>query len=308
MSDQETENIEPEVEATTEERPTLFRTFDVGLEPGDGRTVEGLCVPYNVAATVADPPDFQPYEEMFVRGAFKGAAKAPNRVWLAFEHNMTGIPSIGPVLGHGVEFEERDDGLYGNFRVLEHTDGDKALTLIREKVLPAMSIEFEPLGKPRIVDGIVQRTKVHLDRVALVRQGAYPQAQVLAVRAAAAREELGKYEREQVDQKLVDRLARFINIPTELVRAFTEQAWDGSAGRWPDAASYCRSCLIDDNPAGQEKSKALCHLPIREPGGDININAVRNALARVNQVQTSTEKKARARRRLEALLAQFNNQ
>lgn len=59
---------------------------------------------------------------------------------------------------------------------------------------------------------------------------------------------------------------------------FTEKAWDGSAGRWPDAASYCQAALVDNNPAGAAKTKAECHFPVREPDGTYNVNALRAVL------------------------------
>lgn len=56
--------------------------------------------------------------------------------------------------------------------------------------------------------------------------------------------------------------------------AVTDAAWDGSASRWPDTASYCKSCLIDTNEPGEDKVQANCKLPIKEPNGDINKNAL----------------------------------
>jgi len=107
-------------------------------------------------------------------------------------------------------------------------------------------------------------------------------------------------------------LELFVEVPVELrglTRAFTDQPWDGSASRWDTPEAYCSSCLIDDNPAGAPKSKALCHLPVREPGsGDVNINAVRNAMSRVGQVATSPAKRSQAQSRLQRLMAQFDAQ
>ena len=62
--------------------------------------------------------------------------------------------------------------------------------------------------------------------------------------------------------------------------AITDKPWDGSASRWPDTASYCASCLIDLNPSGTDgdkKTQDNCKLPIREPNGDINSNALGSA-------------------------------
>lgn len=57
----------------------------------------------------------------------------------------------------------------------------------------------------------------------------------------------------------------------------TDKPWDGSAGRWPNAAAYAASCLIDLNPPGKPKTKELAKLPVREPDGTINRNAVHAA-------------------------------
>jgi HK97 family phage prohead protease len=161
------------------DEPTLIRTFEANLDgDGDGRTIIGRCIPFDTPATVSDPPGYEPYQEVFRAGAFKAATRAPNRVFLDFEHEL----GIGGVLGHGVELEERPDGLYGRFRVLDHSDGDKALTMVRERVLTGLSVMFQPLRSLRSPGGPVERVRVALDRVSLCRVGAYEDAQVLAVR------------------------------------------------------------------------------------------------------------------------------
>ena len=166
------------------DRPTYARSFE-GVElAADGRNVEMLCAPYDEPAVVADPPpwgDGSPYEESFARGAFDAALKAPNRVLLEFEHFH---PGLSGVLGHATELDSRDDALYGRFRVGEHPDGDKALALIRDGVLTAASVFFQPIKTMRMRDGTMRRLKVRLDRVAIARSGAYPSAKVLAVRTA----------------------------------------------------------------------------------------------------------------------------
>lgn len=207
------------------DEPLLIRQFAVELEESDGRTLEGRVVPFGVAATVADPPDYRPYDEAFVRGAFAGALKAPNRVYLTFEHDMSPHPALDNIIGHGVEFEERDDALYGRFRILDDRDGEKARLMIREKILGALSIEFKPLSKPRIVNGVVQRLKVHLDRVALVRQGAYPSAEVLALRHKLEQEpEPEAWKPEHLPRfapELADGLAKFVTVPVALRHSLT---------------------------------------------------------------------------------------
>lgn len=58
-------------------------------------------------------------------------------------------------------------------------------------------------------------------------------------------------------------------------KQFSDDEWDGSAGRWDTAEAFCKDSLIDVNPSGEEKTKALCFLPFRDPGTQIpNRNAV----------------------------------
>jgi hypothetical protein len=66
--------------------------------------------------------------------------------------------------------------------------------------------------------------------------------------------------------------------------ATTDKAWDGSASRWPDAKSYCQSALINGNTSSNSSEwvKSACKLPIREPNGDINTNALSSAAAVLN--------------------------
>jgi len=46
-----------------------------------------------------------------------------------------------------------------------------------------------------------------------------------------------------------------------------------------NAEKYCQACLIDLNEPGEEKVASRCKLPIREPGGAINRNALTAAAA-----------------------------
>lgn len=163
-----------------DERPWLGRHYETVEIGTDGRNVEMLCAPYDVAAMVDDGQG--PYREEFARGAFAGATRAPDRVYLEHEH---WAPGLSGVIGRGAHFEEQSTNLYGRFRVLKQPDGDKALELIHEGVLTAASVFFAPIKSARLARDHVRRLHVQLDRVALCRVGSYPQARVLAVRSEA---------------------------------------------------------------------------------------------------------------------------
>lgn len=182
------------------------------------REIEGLVIPFDTVSRVADPPRFEPYEESVRAGAFRAVTGAPNRVLLDFEHYgamddvLGSMGSIAGTLGHARHLEETSSGLYGNFRVLRGSDGDKALELAQEGVLAGFSAAMKPLRSVRTARGVVERVKVHLDRVSLCRVGAYERARVMAVRA-----ENVVVEEEDLlpplDPMLALRLSRFITLP-----------------------------------------------------------------------------------------------
>jgi len=172
--------------AETAKRPHLVRAFPAEVTVGDGRTLDVRIVPYNEFTEVGDPP-WQPevvYRESFMPGAFDHQMRAPNRVVMDVEHEGFKLnKGFESWIGRAVSLRSEPDGFYGSFRVFDGPMGDKALELVREEVLGAVSMEFDPLrsiGRPS--DGVVRRAKAHLDKVALLRQGAYEGARVLAMR------------------------------------------------------------------------------------------------------------------------------
>lgn len=90
---------------------------------------------------------------------------------------------------------------------------------------------------------------------------------------------------------------------------FDRGSWDGSESRWASADDYCASSLIDENPAGQPKTKALCKLPVRNPGrGSYSIPAMQAAFAALRGgrggVQASEDSKRKAMDRLMRLYSE----
>jgi hypothetical protein len=81
---------------------------------------------------------------------------------------------------------------------------------------------------------------------------------------------------------------------------FTDAPWDGAASNYGSTQAYCDACLINEND-GDPKTwvQAKCHLPVKTPDGTYSKAAIRNALARINQVQSPG--KAAALAKLHAL-------
>jgi hypothetical protein len=196
--------------------------------------------------------------------------------------------------------------------MLNHSDADKALELVNEGDLTGVSLEFQSLKSVR-EDGIVKRLKARLVNIALVRPSgssggiqAYKDAGVLAVRETPEPEpdapepapdepapEPVPDEPERTSE--VAEVLERIGYEPLIKRAVVHKAWNGSAARFTDE-EYAASCLIDRG--GDAPVKERCSLPVLEPNGDVNVNALGQAAARMNQITgvTSAQKAAAARK------------
>jgi hypothetical protein len=92
-----------------------------------------------------------------------------------------------------------------------------------------------------------------------------------------------------------------------LPAGFTDASWDGSASRFTPE-QWRRSCLIDTGE-GDPDSKGRYKLPVREPGGDVNANAIGAAAAALaggrGGVDAPASAKAGAARKLRGLYARL---
>ena len=118
----------------------------------------------------------------------------------------------------------------------------------------------------------------------------------------AVREELAAEEAEKNPPEFSDAELALQRVGFEalLVRAVTAKAWDGSPARFTDE-EYQRSCLIDRG--GDMPMKERCSLPVLEPDGTINSNALGAAAAALAGARgglrmVSPEMKATAARKL----------
>lgn len=184
------------------DRMILERSFPQGLAMTDGRTVEGRCVPYGVVADIWSPEEGH-YKEVFDHGAFERVVRAPQRVIFRISHSA----DYANMVGYGTDLEERDDGLYGSFRLLE-ADAPKAKELISASYR-GLSVGFLPLNSKRVGD-VLHRVKAHLDHVAAVVEGtaAYSDAVILAMRQKEA-EQGRKFTRDDV--------AEICGVPIDMI-------------------------------------------------------------------------------------------
>jgi HK97 family phage prohead protease len=158
----------------------LYRTFAPDLEirsGGDGRTVVGIAVPWQVPTQVTPR-----LREQWAEGAFDHQLRALFRVRFAREHVELGGSLIGPTR------MLRNDaaGLYGEWYVSRTPVGDETLELVKDGALRQLSIGFRERQNRTLADGTVERVTADLFEVALTMEGAYAElAGVSAVRTAA---------------------------------------------------------------------------------------------------------------------------
>jgi HK97 family phage prohead protease len=170
----------------------LYAAFAEPVEiraSGDGRTVEGLVVPYDTPTRRGALGPSR--REQFAAGALtRTVAERGNRVTLHAGHP----PRVQPdaqVVGRAVEYRDSAAGMRASFRVSQTPLGMEWLELVRDGVVPGFSVGFVELpGRwrdDRQGDGTTLRTQleVKLRHVALTTVPAYDEALVEAVRAEA---------------------------------------------------------------------------------------------------------------------------
>ena len=91
----------------------------------------------------------------------------------------------GTIVGSGVEYRKAKDAGYLRTRISRTPAGDELLRLVHDKVLRRASVLFAPVdgGTVHRQDGVLERQKADLRRVAIVPRGAYPGAEVVAMRS-----------------------------------------------------------------------------------------------------------------------------
>lgn len=166
----------------------LWRSYTPDLSvrsDGDGRTIEGIVVPFGQVATVSDGGPA--YREAFQKGAFARTINGrQDKVKLLAHHNARVNP-----LGRSVALREDAAGLFGSFKVSKTAAGDEALELARDGAMDSFSVGFGPQQQVKR-DGVLWRTEVRLREVSLVTIPAYEGAMVTGVRSLS---ELSEEER-----------------------------------------------------------------------------------------------------------------
>lgn len=168
----------------------LYRSFAPVDLDDDGRTVVGLAAPYNeVCLADDDCGPYRPYRETIDPGAFRSIVERwpARRCKVQLEHPERA--GMGAWVGRGQEWRDEPEGLRVVLRLDDTEAGRVAAFKIRDGQTPAMSVAFVPgvsdtRWHAELGADVVHRQSVRaITHVALVPAGAYPGAQVEALRS-----------------------------------------------------------------------------------------------------------------------------
>jgi HK97 family phage prohead protease len=144
------------------------QAFEVDVEK---RTIRGLLVPFGVAARSKG----QLWQ--FAKGSLRWSSPERVKLWIQHDPNRA--------VGHAFELDERDDGLYGAFKVARGAAGDEALSMAEDKVWDGFSIGIGEGGRYRRRDQINHAVEAPLMETSLTPVPSFDDARVHAVAASA---------------------------------------------------------------------------------------------------------------------------
>jgi hypothetical protein len=178
-------------------------TADADLEleraeaDGDGRTVLVRLMAWDEVAVTPQG------REAFRRGAFAGTD--PGSVLIESQRHD------GAIVGRGQAWADDGTGPVLRARISDTSDGNDLLTLVRDGVLRRASVVFRATSTKLRPDGVLERVKADLKRVAILPAGAYAGAEVLAVRGEIMDEPepIPTPDPEPVPDALLARMASF---------------------------------------------------------------------------------------------------
>jgi phage head maturation protease len=168
----------------TEEAPTepvLFRSSSVVGVNFAQRIIEFVAAPYDEEAVVMWRGE--PWRELFLRGAWDGIEKRPNRVKVNREHDKT--RTIGKIVNF---WPSRQEGLVGAARIAQTPLGDETLALASDECLgasvgyvaPARDVALDKRSRP----GLRSVRRAFMDHLSFVSDPTWESAAVLSVRSA----------------------------------------------------------------------------------------------------------------------------
>lgn len=143
-------------------------------EEGDGRTLEGIAVPFNQIIDTEGAETFDP------DCRFDEADTAK----LCYQH--------GELIGRITSAESREDGLHITARISDTQQGRDVVTLLRDGALDSLSVGFIPVENEVDKAGVTHRRRVRLLETSVVSWPAYEAAKITGQRSAEPHENMSE--------------------------------------------------------------------------------------------------------------------
>ena len=159
--------------------PLLYRSSSVVGVNFAQRIIEFVAAPYDEEAVVLWRGE--PWRELFLRGAWDGIEKRPNRVRANREHDKT--RTVGKIVNF---WPSRAVGLVGAARISQTPLGDERRALANDEVLGA-SVGYAANGRDVELDksvrpGLRRVKRAFMDHLSFVSDPTWESAAVLSVR------------------------------------------------------------------------------------------------------------------------------
>jgi hypothetical protein len=214
-------------------RPLLIRAVVSEITRTDKNILEAKLMPYNTRQEVTDltADGLDTYIEEMADSMFTQQIETRDPTHtLARIKFLDGHPDSPTSGGHGTKMGwatmlRKDGGwLFGSFKILPSRVSDVEAML--DGGINNVSVGYVPLTSKTRADGSKLRIKGYLDHVALEPEGAYPGAEVLAMRQKALEdadekviEEQTKLDRAAIDSYLAEQDAKAADYRAKVLGA-----------------------------------------------------------------------------------------
>lgn len=207
-------------------------------EDGDGRTLEGVAVPYGQIIDTWDGAETFDHDCRF--DDIESAK-------LCYQH--------GELIGRITGAESRDDGLHITARISDTQRGRDVVELLRDGALDSLSVGFIPLENEMDKAGITHRKRVRLLETSVVSWPAYESAKITGQRDM---EKTTNNRNESEDPKVDKELEEMLNGIRDEQRSMKAAIAKGSApehktvgGEYRTAGDYLQALYRGDEAAVQ---------------------------------------------------------
>jgi len=156
----------------------------IEFEGGDGRTLHARLFSWDSVSQVSDGGP-RTYHETWDRGVFSQSikrAQSTGRGWpLMYNHDLHSLP-----IGMVPMIHERNDGPWMTAKISRTSLGDDVIELIKDGVLPGVSVNGRNIRSARDGRGNIRRMEVALQEVSVTPFPALVGADAMVLRNMAA--------------------------------------------------------------------------------------------------------------------------